>query len=139
MLITPRSSKSRLPRQRVRAKFSHSLYRPLPKPFLAGHCELFPWLSSVAVLSPDTGKHVQDCQVALLLPDSDALRAPRYSAGPDMCALLPRHHSEPKGLLLADHFDDTPRGMNAGYSETTKSFRTGSKPARVSFTLLTWK
>jgi hypothetical protein len=30
MLITPRRSKSRLHRQRIRAKFSHGLYRPLP-------------------------------------------------------------------------------------------------------------
>ncbi len=112
---------------------------PLTKPFQAGRRELFPWLSSAAIWFPDSGKHVQDCRAYLLYPDSGALGAPRYSAGPDMCALLPRHHSEPKELLLADHFDDIPRGMSTGYSETTKSFRTGSKPARVSFTLLTWK
>jgi hypothetical protein len=52
------------------------------------------------------------------------------------CALLPRHHPEPKELLSADHFDDIPHGMNTGYTETTESFRTGSKPARVGFSPL---
>jgi hypothetical protein len=137
MLTSPRCSKSRLHRQRVKAKFSHSLYRPLPS-----HC----WPDAV---SYSRGYHrlpsgppipVTTCRTAgptCYIPTAALLGASRYSVGPDMCALLPRHHSEPKGLLLADHFDDIPHGMNTGYAETTKSFRTGSKPARVSFSLLT--
>jgi hypothetical protein len=136
MLITPRRSKSRLHRQRMRAKFSHSLYRPLPS-----HC----WPDAVSYsrgyhrLPSGSPTLVNTCRTAGLtcyLPTATLLRAPRYSVSPDMCALLPRHHSEPKDLLLADHFDDIPHGMSTGYTETTKSFRTGSKPARVSFTLL---
>jgi hypothetical protein len=137
MLTSPRCSKSHLHRQRVRAKFSHSLYRPLPD-----HC----WPDAV---SYSRGYHrlpsgppipVTTCRTAgptCYIPAAALLGASRYSVGPDMCALLPRHHSEPKGLLLADHFDDIPHGMNTGYAETTKSFRTGSKPARVSFSPLT--
>jgi len=73
MLTSPRCSKSRLHRQRIRAKFSHSLYRPLPD-----HC----WPDTVSCSrgyhrlpsgSPNPGKHVQDCQAYLLYPDSDAL------------------------------------------------------------------
>jgi hypothetical protein len=63
-------------------------------------------------------------------------RTPRYLYNTERCALLPRHHPEPKELLSADHFDDTPYGMSTGYSETAESFRTGSKPARVSFSPL---
>jgi hypothetical protein len=137
MLTSPRCSKSRLHRQRIRAKFSHSLYRPLPS-----HC----WPDAV---SCSRGYHrlpsgppipVSTCRAdrpTCYILKAALLRASRYSVGPDMCALLPRHHSEPKGLLLADHFDDIPHGMSTGYTETTKSFRTGSKPARVSFSPLT--
>jgi len=137
MLTSPRCSKSRLHRQRMRAKFSHSLYRPLPS-----HC----WPDAV---SYSRGYHrlpsgppipVSTCRTVrptCYILTAAFLRASRYSVGPDMCALLPRHHSEPKGLLLADHFDDIPHGMSTGYAETTKSFRTGSKPARVSFSPLT--
>jgi hypothetical protein len=139
MLTSPRCSKSRLHRQRVRAKFSHGLYRPLPS-----HC----WPDTVSYsrgchrLPSDSPIPVSTCRTVrptCYIPTATLLRASRYSAGPDMCALLPRHHSEPKELLLADHFDDIPHGMSTGYTETTKSFRTGSKPARVSFSPLTWE
>ena len=73
MLTSPRCSKSRLHRQRIGAKFSRQLIPPLTGPLLAGHCELFPWSSSAAVWSPDSGKHVQSCQAYLLHPDSGAL------------------------------------------------------------------
>jgi len=137
MLTSPRCSKSRLHRQRMRAKFSHGLYRPLPS-----HC----WPDAV---SYSRGYHrlpsgppipVSTCRTVgptCYILTAALLRASRYFVGSDMCALLPRHHSEPKGLLLADHFDDIPHGMSTGYAETTKSFRTGSKPARVSFSPLT--
>jgi hypothetical protein len=64
-------------------------------------------------------------------------RASRYPHNTEGCALLPRHHPEPKELLSTDHFDAIPYGMDTGYSETIESFRTGSKPARVSFSPLT--
>jgi len=137
MLTSPRCSKSRLHRQRVRAKFSHSLYRPLPShswPDAVSYSRGYHRLPSGSPIPVNTCRTVRltCCILTVTL-----LGATRYSAGPDMCALLPRHHSEPKELLLADHFDDIPHGMNTGYTETTKSFRTGGKPARVSFTPLT--
>ena len=66
-----------------------------------------------------------------------SFRTTRYPHNTEGCASLPRHHAEPKELLSADHFDDIPYGMSTGYTETAESFRTGSKPARVSFSPLT--
>ena len=93
MLTSPRSSKSRLHRQRIRAKFSHSLYRPLPS-----HC----WPDTV---SYSRGHHqlpsgpptpLSTCRAArhtCYILTSALLRASRYLVGPGRCALLPRHHS----------------------------------------------
>ena len=60
---------------------------------------------------------MQDCQAYLLYPDSDALASATLLYWSGMCALLPRHRSGPKELLLADHFDDIPHGMSTGYAE----------------------
>lgn len=136
MLTSPRCSKSHLHRQRMGAKFSHSLYRPLPShcwPDAVSYSRGYHRLPSGSPIPVNTCRAVRP---TCCIPTATLLRAPRYSIGPDMCALLPRHHSEPKELLLADHFDDIPHGMSTGYAETTKSFRTGSKPARVSFSPL---
>ena len=109
MLTSPRCSKSRLHRQRVGAKFSHSLYRPLPD-----HC----WPDAVSCsrghhrLPSDPPIPVSTCRTArptCFILTAALLRASRYPVGEGGCALLPRHHSEPKGLLLADHFDAIPQ------------------------------
>ena len=136
MLTTPRCSKSRLHRQRIRAKFSHSLCRPLPnrcRPDAVSPSRGYHRLPSGSPVPVNTCRTVRPtCSILTVA----LLRASRYLVGPGRCALLPRHHSESKELPLADHFDAIPRGMNAGYSETTKSFRTGASPHGWAFHLL---
>lgn len=82
MLTSPRCSKSRLHRQRIRAKFSHSLYRPLPD-----HC----WPDAVSCSrgnrrlpsgSPDPVGTCRTVRLTCYIPTATLLRAPRYSIGP---------------------------------------------------------
>ena len=135
MLTTPRCSKSRLHRQRVRAKFSHGLYRPLPRRGgdAVSYSRGYHRLPSGSPIPVNTCRTVRPtcCILTVALTG-----ASRYLVGPGRCALLPRHHSEPKELPLVDHFDAIPRGMGTGYSETTKGFRTGASPHGWAFHLL---
>ena len=96
---------SRLHRRRVGAKFSHSLYRPLPDPGGPGRREVFPWLASATILLSDPDKHVQGDRSYLSAGRPRRPKAPRYPPTSEGCALLPRHHAGPKELLSADHFD----------------------------------
>lgn len=135
MLTTPRCSKSRLHRQRVRAKFSHGLYRPLPRRGgdAVSYSRGYHRLPSGSPIPVNTCRTVKPtcCILTVALT-----RASRYLVGPGRCALLPRHQSEPKELPLVDHFDAIPCGMGTGYSETTKGFRTGASPHGWAFHLL---
>jgi len=136
MLTSPRCSKSRLHRQRVGAKFSHSLYRPLPS-----HC----WPDAV---SCSRGHHrlpsgppipVSTCRAArptCFILTTALLRASRYPVGEGGCALLPRHHSEPKELLLVDHFDATPQGVTLVTPRPPRVSARGASPRGWAFHLL---
>src|SRR5207247_1987000 len=65
-------------------------------------------------------------------------RAPRYPRDEEGCALLPRHHAEPKELLSTDHFDATPPevGMTLVTPRPSRVSARGASPHRCAFHLL---
>lgn len=111
MLTPPRCSKSRLHRQRVRAKFSHSLYRPLPDRGRTGRCEVSRGNHRLPSGSPTPISTCRAAKLTCYVLAATLRGAPRYPRGMEGCALLPRHHAESKELLSADHFDATPHGV----------------------------
>jgi hypothetical protein len=88
MLTTPRCSKSRLHRQRVRAKFSQCLYRPLPGicPDAVSYSRGYHRLPSGSPIPVNTCRTVKPtcCILTVALTG-----ASRYLVGPGRCALLP--------------------------------------------------
>jgi hypothetical protein len=136
MLTPPRCSKSRLHRQRVRAKFSRSLYRPLPDRGRPGRCEVSRGNHRLLSCTPIP---INTCRAAgptCYIPATTLRRAPRYPRDEEECVLLPRHHAEPKELLPTDHFDATPRGMTLVSPNPSGVSARGASPHRCAFHLL---
>ncbi len=88
MLTAPRCSKSRLHRQRVRAKFSQCLYRPLPGtgPDAVSYSRGYHRLPSGSPIPVNTCRTVKPtcCILTVALTG-----ASRYLVGPGRCAVLP--------------------------------------------------
>ena len=138
MLTPPRCSKSRLHRQRIRAKFSHRLYRPLPDRGRTGRCEVSRGNHRLPSCSPTPIITCRAVRPTCYVPTSTLLRAPRYPRDEEGCALLPRHHAEPKELLSTDHFDATPPvvGMTLVTPRPSRVSARGASPHRCAFHLL---
>ena len=138
MLTPPRCSKSRLHRQRLRAKFSLSLYRPLPDRGRTGRCEVSRGNHRLPSCSPTPIITCRAARLTCYVLTATLWRAPRYPRDEEGCALLPRHHAEPKELLSTDHFDATPPevGMTLVTPRPSRVSARGASPHRCAFHLL---
>ena len=138
MLTPPRCSKSRLHRQRLRAKFSHSLYRPLPARSRTGRCEVSRGNHRLPSCPPTPISTCRAVRPTCYVPTTTLRRAPRYPRDEEGCASLPRHHPEPKELLPTDHFDATPPvvGMTLVTPKPSRVSARGASPHRCAFHLL---
>ena len=138
MLPPSRCSKSRLHRQRVRAKFSHSLYRPLPARSRTGRCKVSRGNHRLPSCPPTPISTCRVVRPTCYVPTATLRRAPRYPRDEEGCALLPRHHAEPKELLSTDHFDATPPvvGMTLVTPKPSRVSARGASPHRCAFHLL---
>src|SRR6266496_1915286 len=136
MLTPPRCSKSRLHRQRVRAKFSLSLYRPLPDRGRTGRCEVSRGNHRLPSYSPTPIITCRAVRLTCYVLTATLCGAPRYPRGEEGCALLPRHHAEPKELLSADHFDATPHGVTLVSPRPPRVSVRGASPHGCAFHLL---
>ncbi len=138
MLTPPRCSKSRLHRQRIRAKFSLSLYRPLPDRGRTGRCEVSRGNHRLPSCSPTPIITCRAARLTCYVLTATLWRAPRYPRDEEGCALLPRHHAEPKELLSTDHFDATPPevGMTLVTPRPSRVSARGASPHRCAFHLL---
>ena len=138
MLTPPRCSKSRLHRQRIRAKFSLSLYRPLPDRSRTGRCEVSRGNHRLPSCSPTPIITCRAARLTCYVLTATLWRAPRYPRDEEGCALLPRHHAEPKELLSTDHFDATPPevGMTLVTPRPSRVSARGASPHRCAFHLL---
>ncbi len=138
MLTPPRCSKSRLHRQRIRAKFSLSLYRPLPDRSRTGRCEVSRGNHRLPSCSPTPIITCRAARLTCYVLTATLWRAPRYPCDEEGCALLPRHHAEPKELLSTDHFDATPPevGMTLVTPRPSRVSARGASPHRCAFHLL---
>jgi hypothetical protein len=138
MLTPPRCSKSRLHRQRIRAKFSLSLYRPLPDRGRTGRCEVSRGNHRLPSCSPTPIITCRAARLTCYVLTATLREAPRYPRDEEGCALLPRHHAEPKELLSTDHFDATPPvvGMTLVTPRPSRVSARGASPHRCAFHLL---
>ena len=136
MLTPPRCSKSRLHRQRIRAKFSLSLYRPLPDRGRTGRCEVSRGNHRLPSCSPTPIITCRAARLTCYVLTATLCGAPRYPRGEEGCALLPRHHAEPKELLSADHIDATPHGVTLVSPRPSRVSVRGASPHGCAFHLL---
>ncbi len=136
MLTPPRCSKSHLHRQRIGAKFSRSLYRPLPDRGRTGRCEVSRGNHRLPSGSPTPINTCRAARLTCYVLTATLYGAPRYPRGEEGCAILPRHHAEPKELLSADHFDATPHGVTLVSPRPSRVSIRGASPHGCAFHLL---
>src|SRR5204862_1910792 len=138
MLTPPRCSKSRLHRQRIGAKFSRSLYRPLPDRGRTGRCEVSRGNHRLPSGSPTPINTCRAARLTCYVLTATLYGAPRYPRDDEGCALLPRHHAEPKELLSTDHRHATPPevGMTLVTPRPSRVSARGASPHRCAFHLL---